>query len=291
MADETVDAVDSSDQGEVAQPGGEAQVAEPGQNPGDMFEIVVDGQKEVVDRATAIRWAQLGKAGHVRLQKAAELTKAAKQFEDQFGKDPVAAMVAKFGPEKTKEMLEDRLYDMYERAKESPEKREAREAKEELERLRAEKQKLEDERETARQEALEKHFAEKWNREFTDAIKETGMDHTAENVARMAELGLLALENELDVDPADIARMVKHENETRLRKLATSLSPEQLIAYLGDEAIDKIRKANLTKLKSSPVQRRPGTAPKARSAKAPETKELSPDERWEMYKNRLPKEG
>lgn len=287
MSDENSGAVDSVDQGEGAQPDAGAQVAE---STPQRIKLNIYGREEEHDLEEVKRLAQIGKAGQQSLQKAAEMRKAVQQFEEQFGKDPVSAMVQKFGPEKTKEMLEHKLYEFYQKAKETPEQRESREAKEELSRLKAEREAEKAKAEEFRQQQLEDHFANKWNREFTDAIKTTGMEHNAFNVARMSELALLALDNELDVNPVDIAKMVKAENEDKLRKLTTTLSPEQLMQYLGDEMVDKIRKANLTKLKTSPVQRRPGTAPKPRKS-SPSTPELSKEERWELYKAKLAKEG
>lgn len=288
MAEDTGESVDQVDD---VQPDADAQGGgAPDAAAQTLHRVVFNGKEEQWPLEKIIRTAQVNESGQRKLQEAAQMRKATAEMEEKFGKDPVAVMVAKFGPEKAKEMMENKLYEIYQRGKESPEQREAREAKEELARLKTERQQLVEQQERQRQQALENHFADKWNREFTDAIKTSGLEHNAFNVGRMSELALLALDNDLDVNPVDIAKMVKDETEAKMRTLAKSLSAEQLIQYLGDETVEQIRKTNLTKLKQSPVQRRPGTAPKTRTASR-EPVVLSKEEKWERYKERLAKEG
>lgn len=256
---------------------GAAVSGSPAQSAPEMFQLKIDGKDVKVSREEMIVLAQQGKVSTQRFQEASKLRQEAEQIM-AFAKQNPTEFFKKTGMN-AREWAEQFLVNELTVEAMSPEQRKARANEEKLrqyeagEKQRAEKQK---------QEALERDTNTHRNRldlMFTQALNESGLPKTPFTVKRMAELHLINLKNKLELEPTQLAKLVREDFAKEQKALMGGLDGDQLIEFLGPELVKKLSKAQIAKLKA----RANGSAP-VTETKRPrsEGKELS----WDQYKAR-----
>lgn len=235
-----------------AQPGGQAapgKAQETAQAQAQrMMRLKIEGQELELPESEVISLAQQGKQAGKKFQEAAQMRKEAEALAQLLKSNPKEAL-SKFGID-VRKFSEDTLVEMLQREAETPEQRKARENEEKLSRYeKEEKARLEAERE-AQLKALEEKHLKNYNDMFIQALESSGLPKTPYTVKRMAELQLLNVKKGFDLDPAQLAKIVREDYIAEQKALFGSADGNTLMEILGPDIVKKLSKAQIAKLKA-----------------------------------------
>lgn len=245
-----------------------------------MRKVKVNGREEVVDEDTVFRDYQKYQAANELFQQAnmskkqvTEFVKALQENPEEVLRNPQLGINRRELAEKwLREEIEAELIDPKDRR---------------LAELEAEnsgyKSKEEEKRQTREAEEHQARVAEHRQQISTDlekAMEATVLKKDESTLREMAAVMRMAIEQGIDVSPEEIARHVETRKLNNFIQVAQRLDGEQLLEFLGQEVTNKIRKADLAKLRGpakddlSPLAPKPSTSTRE---KAPRTMD-----RWEM---------
>jgi glycine cleavage system aminomethyltransferase T len=88
---------------------------------------------------------------------------------------------------------------------------------------------------------------------MTTAIEKSGLPKSAVVVKKMADYMLLGLQAGVTLEPEDVIDLVKEEMHTDFKALIASLGEDQAEAFIGKDVLNKIRKKNISKAKTTPA--------------------------------------
>ena len=235
------------------------------------YKTIVNGREELVTLDQLISERQKARAASEKFQQAAALAKQAEERELLLKENPVEAMIAAgMSKQEIKQVLYEQamalLEEDEEEAKITPEERRIRELEEENRKFREmQEQKEKERREQEEAEEIRKHEAE-LETEFVTALETTGVTPTPDAIQRIASLMYVAATNNYDMSAQEAAEIYQEEQMEIISNMLGGLEPEQLEKRLGKEAINKLRKYNISKIKN-PVSKRQ-SPPKKEKSKA-----------------------
>ncbi len=212
----------------------------------------VDGQEideELDDDEVSVR-LQKGRAAEKRMQEAAEIRKQYKAHIEAAKKDPFKHFSE--NPElglNLEELAEKHLAEKYRREMMSEEERARLTEKEELTQLRAEREAKQAHDQAVKKEQFEEAVFKKTEAFFMETLEKHQLPKDYETLAIMSEIGLLNLEQEVELTPDQMAAEVKAKY-ARFGGGYKKLRGEALLAELGDELVEDIMKTKVAKLKS-----------------------------------------
>ncbi len=162
----------------------------------------------------------------------------------------------------------------------SPEQRKARENEEKLRGYETEKKQNEERARNEQMAKLEQEHMKSYDMMFTQALTESGLPRTAFTVKRMAELQLINIKNKYELSASQLAKLVREDYSNEQKSLLTSLDGDQLMEFLGPDAVKKFQKALTGKLKAR-------TQPIERSGQQPVRKKTGENEMsWREYQKK-----
>lgn len=216
-----------------------------------MFKLKVDGQDLELTESEVIKLAQQGKSADKRFQEAAMTRKEAEELI-KYAQDNPKEFFKRTG-KNARQWAEEYLLEEIQREAMTPEQKRAWENEQELKRYRdtekAEKARAEQERMAQ----LEQHHMKSYDQMFVQALTESGLPRTPYTIKRMAELTLVNVKKKLDLEPSQLAKIVREDYIAEQRALYGSADGESLLELLGKDAVTKVSKAQLAKYKSSKV--------------------------------------
>jgi hypothetical protein len=225
------------------------------------FKVKVDGNEEEMeldlnDEATLVKHLQMSKAASKRMNEAAVTRKQAEQFIQALQNDPMKVLSNPqiMGDEKFQEIAEAFLAKKIQEQLLTPEERKRIEMEEKLRAYEESEKKTKAEVEAKQTQQLEEHYAQQYQKTIIDALQTSSLPKNPFTVRRMAELMSKNLQHGLDLEPQYLAQLVKEDYQKELISLIGSSDADQIIALFGEQVTNKIRKADLAKLKSN----RPG---------------------------------
>lgn len=234
------------------------------------YKLKVNGREKVVkfnpfDDNEVTKYLQKAEASDSKFQEAAEVRKAAMEFIEQLRKNPRKVLSDPNIGVDVKKFAEDILNEEIKEMEKSPEQREKERLQKELEELKKQAQEREETAKRAEFERLQLEQERILENEITAALDVGNMPKTPYAVKRMAEMMMIALENNIDLSPKDVAHIVKNNTMKDFKELLNSLSDDQVEDFIGKDVIGRIRKKNIAKVKAvqSANNIKPsGTAPK-----------------------------
>lgn len=230
------------------------------------YKIKVDGKEEEVDLETLKREFSKSKAADKRFVEAAKLRKESEQLIEELKKNPRKVLEnPKLGVDFRK-MAEDYLREQIELEMMTPEQKKIREYEKLLAEKESEQAEIRHQQEIAREEALFKHYAEDYDKSISAALLTAGLPRSPRTVARMAELMERSIEFGIDVKPADLVPEVRKTYINDIKDLFSSADGDTLLAILGDDIANKIRKSDLKRLTQAAPE-----FTKSESTRAPRT--------------------
>ena len=106
-------------------------------------------------------------------------------------------------------------------------------------------------------EQLQNHYANEFEGKIMEGLNSQGIPKTPTTVKRMAQLMAKNLEHGLDLAPQQLAELVKQDYIKEIQELFGSTESDALLNLLGEGVSNKIRQADLKKLKANnPFNRR-----------------------------------
>lgn len=231
----------------------EAKPAAP-KKPDPIFEI--DGRK--LTPAEIKRELEKAKGADAKFREAAEYRKQLDQFMEAFQKDPLSILKDKRLPINRKELGEKLLLETLEEEMLSPAEREARELKAKLSEYETKEQAAKRQAEEARNEQQKEIKRQEISQLFAKAMDSTPLSKDPETAAMamrdMAMMMRAAKERGIEVSAEDLAKHAETKYQKAMYSLANTLEGEDLISFLGEDVIKKIRKADLARLKANSPQ-------------------------------------
>lgn len=227
---------------------------------------------DFADEKAVEREVQKGLASTEAFQKAARIEKNAQSFVEQL-KDPANAFKVLednrlLGPEKLREICEQYLIEKVKRESMSDEERERHDERQELERFRAAEEERKQQALQQRREHMKKMFEQHMLPKFQAALEQGDVPVSNWTVAQMGHYMKLARSKGLkNIQPQDVLPYVRRDWETHLRQTFSNMPGDKMLEIFGEEAVDKIRKANLARFErenSDPKPKVTGAAPKSR---------------------------
>lgn len=232
----------------------EAPKAKPAAPKPQVFDV--DGEKLTLAEIKQLR--EKAKGADQKFREAAEAKKQVEQFMERFQQDPLSVLKDKRLPINQRELAEKMLLASLEEEMLTPEQRKIKEyeaklgeyeSKEQVIKREAEEREAEQRREIKRQEISQM---------FVKAMESTPLSKDPETAAMamrdMAMMLRAAKERGIDVSAEDLAQHAQNKYQKAMYSLANQLEGEDLIGFLGEDVIKKIRKADLARLKANTQQ-------------------------------------
>lgn len=246
------------------------------------LKLKIDGQEEELAEDEVIKLAQMGRAADKRFQEAAKSRKEAEQFLRMLKEDPISVLQNPAIGHDFRRLAEEYLKGQYEKEMLSPEQRRIRELEETL-KLKDEKEKQDEEQK--RQEQLGKlteHYKQEFDTKIVEALQTSGLPRSPKAVNRMIDYMSTAIREGIDVEPKHVVNLVRRDFINDITDLFSQMEGDSLLQLLGDGVANKIRKADLARLKAAQFQT-PGTK-EVQPAPIPEPKVKTPLNIYEWRK-------
>lgn len=218
------------------------------------YKLNVDGKEEdfeldLADEKEVAKHLQMSKAAMKRMQEAAITQQRAEKFIEMLQKDPGAVLsnpklgvdVRKFAEEYLMKQLQEEML--------TPEQKRIRDADEIIRERDEQVAKTKQDAEQAQIQKLQDHYAKDYETKIMTALQGESIPKTPKTVHRMAELMKKNLQHGLDLEPAQIAQMVKDEYLSEFKEVIGAIDGETLLKIFGEDTSNKIRKADLARLK------------------------------------------
>ncbi len=238
--------------------------------------------------------AQLMTKAELKLREVAEREKKAGSFPERLKKegakfliehgiDPDDFAESLLLPKIQQQMLTDeqrRILDAQQRAEAAEMKLQEREEKERQ----------------AEEDRLVSEHKQRLGASFMGALEKLGLPQSSGPwaVRRMAQLAERADELEMEFAPDDLASIVKDDFMQEHRAIASGMSAEQIIEWLGEEVVQKLRRFDLDRIKSK--LKVPGALPQrpvngVAAAPKPNGKRFMTEAEWIAEEQRRIREG
>tara|TARA_R100000656_G_scaffold1113_2_gene2077 strand:- start:383 stop:1318 length:936 start_codon:yes stop_codon:yes gene_type:complete len=230
---------------------------------GELHSIKVSGEDKKVPYNELIVMAQKGEAADQKFRDSAAITKERDQYKseseelkrntealiEQLKTDPFGVLGHKSLGLDLEKLLYDKMNEKMEYEELDEYERENLDLRKRVETYETQEQKQKEERERFESKSRQNQYA----RNITAALQEAGIAATPDTIRIAA--GHLHKSSEETGSPTITWRQMVDQTKDSLKQEARTvyggLTPEQLTEYLGDEAISRIRKADIQKMKNN----------------------------------------
>lgn len=242
------------------------------------YNLTVDGKNEDLELdldndEEVKKYLQKARGADKKFSEAADVRKAAMEFIEQLKKNPRKVLSDPNIGVDVRKFAEDILNEEIKELEKSPEQREKEKLQRELEDLRQQAKDRDERQELEKFERIQAEQERYLENEISTALDVGGMPKTARTVKHMAEMMMIALENNIDLSPRDIAPLIKNTTLSEFKEVVNSLSDDQLEDFLGKEVLGRLRKKNIAKAKA--VQTASNIKPTGNDIKKTEAKPAS----------------
>lgn len=211
--------------------------------------LKVNGKtREVKDYNDMKRLAQLGLAANEKFQQASEKIKQAEAIVELLQTAPEKAL-EKLGFN-VRDLAEDYLRQQLQQEAMTDEERKMYDMEQKLAAYEQEKKHREDSDRQNKMVELQRHYEHELSEKIVKAIDNYKLPRNEKTISRIAEKLYIALENGFEIDPLDIAPLVKQEIEDELKTFHSSMGVEDLLELLGEDGLKKIREYEVGRVKA-----------------------------------------
>lgn len=259
------------------------------------YKVKVDDQELEVDEDELLRGYQLSKASNRRFEEAARIRKEAeaqaaaiKQHAStllQGLRESPAETLAALGID-VDDLSESYVANKLQRAMMDPRELELIDTKRKLQ----EYEQMQQQQQMTYQQQQHQKEVEALSNEFDTKIQQalmaSNLPKTPYTAHRVADILLAAAENDIDLDPATVVPQVYQELQEGLGQVASTLSGEALIDFIGPEALARIRKADVARLKNPRAEGGASYAPRP-GAQGPRKAQTMSSEEFKNYLKKI----
>lgn len=216
----------------------------------------VDGEKLTLAEIKQLR--EKAKGADQKFREAAEAKKQVEQFMERFQQDPLSVLKDKRLPINQRELAEKWLTEQLYEEMLTPEQRKLKEYEAKLGEYESKEQAIAREREERETEQRREIKRQEISQMFAKAMESTPLSKDPETAAMamrdMAMMLRAAKERGIEVGPEELAQHAQAKYQKAMYSLANTLEGEDLIGFLGEDVVKKIRKADLARLKANNQQ-------------------------------------
>lgn len=241
------------------------------------YKVKVDGQEIEIDEGELLKGYQKAKSANKRFEEAAKLKKQSDQILEALKTSP--AQVLEHLGLNFREVAEKYLIEKLEEESLPPEQKELRDAKKKLEEYEAREKEIQKQREQEEYAKMKSSYETEIETQIIDSLNQSGLPKTPYTVKRMAQYLARALDRGVDIRPKDVVELVRKDYYEDLTSYLGGHDGENLLKTLPKEVIDKIRKADLARVKAKSA---PSPAKVDEVAKPQESKESKPKKKMTM---------
>lgn len=231
------------------------------------LKLKLDGQDVELPESEVIALAQQGKTSNKRFQEAAAMRKQAEDVV-KFAQENPAEFFKKTG-KTARQWAEEYLMQELKREAMSPEQKTAADNEAKLREYEKEKKQAKEKAEQEERDKLTNEHRARFDGLFVEALTKSGLPKTAYTIKRMAELQLTNIKKKLELNPDQLAKLVREDYIAEQKALFGATEGDQLLELFGPEIVKKLSKAQLAKLKNKGVRTTATSTTPAREAGAP----------------------
>lgn len=190
-----------------------------------------------------IRQLQKGKLADHKSNEFSQLEKEVGAFIAQL-RDPKTARKALANPAiglDIKELAASILQEEIERSQKSPEQLRAEEAEARLEELKSEREREKEEAQARELERLTEREFERYDNLMSSALESSDLPKSPYIVKKMTEYMIMAVENNIDIDPKDIVPIIRQEYHKDISEMFGGMPAEVIEQVLGKDTINKLK--------------------------------------------------
>lgn len=261
--------------GAPASPEAKAPVAPPAAPAKKAYKFKIDDQ-EVTEEYTdeeVLKHLQKAKGADKRFQEAATLKQQTERFY-QMLKDQPLDLIEKLHGDKARQMMEERLWAKIQREQMDPKERELVETKERLQQMEAEKKAFDEKQQQEQFERLKNQHATNFDKEIRDALAANGKPVTSYAYKRVAHYMLQAMTEGRTIAAKDAVPLMDGDLQTDLRAMFETVSEDHILQLLGDPVLEKVRKADLKRVRGGNVPTPPPPVPQKKEEKKLDARDL-----------------
>ncbi len=238
--------------------------------------VKIAGEEREITTDEALKDYELRQASYKRMAEAAAKEKEYQAFQEQLEKDPIKLLKSK-NP-KFREMAEKFLADELMEEMMSPEEKQKAAIEQELAQYKKREAEAKQREEQQQQTVAQQKAAQEIDIGLSKALENTFLPKDEFTVARIANTMISALQAGVDMSYEDAVRLTEENEINGFRKGVESLEGEKLLKYLGETVAEKIRKADIGRLKSNPKAARPAQAASPSTPSDKKAASMTPDE-------------
>lgn len=222
------------------------------------FKLKVDGEEfdeefDLDDEEGLKRHFQMSKVSQKRMSEAAKVRKQAEDFMGSIRKDftQILKKPEAFGltAKEAREQVEQWFASQIEDELMSPEQKKVRDADRIIREHEENRKRTETEEQDRMFNELKSNAAQNYDKTISEALSSSGLPKTPKTVKRMAELMHKNLSMGLELEPKHLVQMVREDYLSEIKELFGQTDGDAMISMLGDDVANKIRKADLARLK------------------------------------------
>lgn len=222
------------------------------------FKLKVDGKEveeeiDMADEEGLTKKLQLARAAQKRMQEATELKKAAEEFIEMLRSNPRKVLQDPNINVDLKKFVQEYLDEEIQNASKSPEQVEKEKLQKELEDLKEKYKKDEEDRKSREFSRLQAEQEEKIQTDIEGALKTSNLPKTPYTVRKMAEMMMLALQNDIDLSPKDLVPLLRKQMTADIKDLFSASGDDVMEELLGKENISRLRKNTVKKVQQKQV--------------------------------------
>lgn len=214
------------------------------------YKVKVDGSEVEVDEDELLRGYQRAKSAAKRFEEAAKMKKEAEQLSALLKSDTADAIKRSGGnPQEWAEKFLAGIYEEEELAKKDPKELEIRKLKKQLEEVNKKETDKKAKEEQDQHAKLLTQYEADYTKQITSALEKSGLPKTPFTVKRMAQYMARAMDAGMDIAASDVVDYVKEDYINDFKGFFSQSNEDLLMQVLGKENADKIRRAELKKIK------------------------------------------
>lgn len=219
----------------------------------------VDGKEyeeeiDLNDDAAIGKHIQMSRAASKKMQEAAEMRKAAEDFITLLKTDPKRVLSDPNIGVDLKQLAQDVINAEIENASKSPEQLEKEKLQKELADIKAKIEDDEKKRKSSELQRLQQEQQEKIETNIESALKGSNLPKTPYTVRKMAEMMLIALQNNVDLSPTDLVPLIDKQMKVDIKELFGAASDDILEELVGKDRISKMRKKKVAQVQQQVAQ-------------------------------------
>ncbi len=246
------------------------------------YKVKVGGKEEDMeidlnDEVGIQKHLQMSRAAQKTMQEASDMRKAAEEFITLLKTDPRRVLTDPNIGVDLKQLAQDVINAEIENASKSPEQLEKEKLQKELADIKAKIEDDEKKRKSSELQRLQAEQQEKIETNIESALKTSDLPKTPYTVRKMAEMMLIALQNNVDLSPNDLVPLIRKQMQVDIKELFGASSDDVLEELVGKDRISKMRKKKVAQVQQQVAQ----TANQVKATggkpaeKAPEAKKMT----------------